>query len=99
VGEGKARYVVKLAGRDDLIDGRHVMRDEDILFVGILSSGVLDFSQCIFPFALAGGGYTLYLEVKSPGGGANDALGAGNSAVSGGAADSWCLLPSRVWAW
>jgi len=96
VDEGKARYVVKVAGRDDLVHGRHAMREEDILFVAILSSGALDFSQCIFPFALAGGGYTLYLVVKSAGGGAKDALGAGNSAVSGGAADSWCLFPSRV---
>jgi hypothetical protein len=56
VDEGKARYVVKLAGRDNLVDGRHAMRDEDMLVVAILSTGALDFSQCIFPFALAGGG-------------------------------------------
>ncbi len=63
--EGEPRYVVNVAGRDDLIDGREAMRGGDILSVGILSSGAFDFSQCIFPFALAGGGYTLYLVAKS----------------------------------
>jgi hypothetical protein len=61
VDDGKLRYVVKVAGRDDLTDGRQPTKDSDMLFVGILSSGAFDFSQCIFPLALAGGGYTLYL--------------------------------------
>jgi hypothetical protein len=56
VDEGNAKYVVKLAGRDDLVDGRNATRAGDILFKGILSSEALAFSQCIFPFALAGGG-------------------------------------------
>lgn len=66
--DGKPRYVVNVAGREDLIEGRQVMRDGDIWFVGILNSGAFDFSQCIFPFALTGGGgYTLYLVAISIG--------------------------------
>lgn len=96
--EGRPRYVVRVAGRDDLMDGRQAMRDGDMLFVGILSSGVFDFSQCIFAFALIGGGYTLYLVTKSADRGPNDALGAGNSAVSVGATDSWWLPLFRTWS-
>jgi hypothetical protein len=87
VDAGKPRKVVKVAGRDDLIDGRQLIKDGEILAVGIRSSGVFDFSQCTFPVPRVGGGYTLYLVAKSASRGPNDPLGAGNSAVSGGATD------------
>lgn len=101
VEEGRPRYVGKVAGSDDLTDGRQATRDGDIWFVAILSSGALDFSQCILNSGLVGGGggYILYLVARSPGWGPCDALGAGNSAVSGGAADNSWLLPVRTWIW
>jgi hypothetical protein len=96
VDEGRPRYVVKVAGSEDLIDGRQATTGGDMLSVGTLSRGAFDFSQCIFPFVLAGGGYTLYRVASSADGGPNDILGAGNSAVSRGTADIWWLLPLRM---
>lgn len=87
VDEGNPRYVDNVAGRDDLTDGRHPMSEGDMFLIDIRSSGVFDFSQCIFSFLRVGGGHTSYLIVGSSDCDTNDALGGGNSAVSGGATE------------